>query len=134
MNIIETMLFQANSISHPDSEDTTVCVDFDGVLCESSGPYNRGHFGPPITEGLKLLRLCLEHNYTVVILTARKETDLVAGWLRKQGFPHMFVTNTKVPASAYLDDRAIPWAAGKSKADDAIKFVKDPRATLGLHV
>lgn len=135
MNIIETMHFiKEHSLSHPDSEDATVCIDFDGVLSETSGPYNRGHFGPPLTEGLKLLRLCLKHGYQVVVLTARKETDLVAGWLRSQGFPHMVVTNHKIPASSYVDDRAIPWNSKKSKADDAIKFVKNPRATLGLHV
>lgn len=135
MNIIETMQFQKDlGVSHPDSETTTVLLDFDGVLSQSAGPYNRGHFGPPIPEGLKLLRLCLEHGYNTVIFTARKETDLVANWLRQQGFPHMMVTNHKIPASSYVDDRAIPWNASKSKADDAIKFVKNPKATLGLHV
>lgn len=135
MNIIETIQFQReNLITHPDSEDATVLIDFDGVLSESSGPFERGHFGPPIPEGLKLIRLCLQHGYQVVIFTARKETDLVANWLRQQGFPHMFVTNHKIPASSYVDDRAIPWSAKKSKADDAIKFVKNPRETLKLHV
>jgi hypothetical protein len=135
MNLIETIHFtKEHSLTHPDSEDATVLIDFDGVLSESSGPYERGHFGPPIPEGIKLLRLCLQHNYNVVIFTARKETDLVANWLRDQGFPHMYVTNHKIPASSYVDDRAIPWNSKKSKADDAIKFVKDPRATLKLHV
>lgn len=135
MNLIETLRFQKeHSITHPDSEDATVCIDFDGVLFESSGPYERGHFGPPIPEGLKLLRLCLEHGYSVVIFTARKETDLVANRLRLEGFPHMFVTNHKVPASSYVDDRAIPWNAKESKADDVIKFVKNPRETLKLKV
>jgi hypothetical protein len=135
MNLIETMRFAKDmGPSHPDSEHSTVMIDFDGVLSESSGPYLRGHFGPPLPEGLKLLRLCLQHKYNVVIFTARKETDLVANWLREQGFPHMYVTNHKIPASSYIDDRAIPWSTKHSKADDAIKYVKDPRATLGLHV
>jgi hypothetical protein len=135
MNLIETIrAMKERSITHPDSEDATVLLDFDGVLSESSGPFQRGHFGPPVPEGLKLLRLCLQHKYKVVIFTARKETDLVANWLRDQGFPHMYVTNHKIPASSYVDDRAIPWSTKKSKADDAIKFVRNPRATLGLHV
>ena len=135
MNLIQTIRFNAQyPITHPDSEDTTVCLDFDGVLNKSEGPYQPAHFGPPIKEGLKLLKMCMAAGYSVVILTARKETDLVAGWFRDQGFPHMYVTNRKVPASSYVDDRAIPWNDKESKAEDVFRFVKNPRETLKLKV
>lgn len=136
MNIIETMqfVFDNKGIHHPDSEDTTVCIDFDGVLCNSDGPYSWGHFGSPNKEGLKLVRRCLDEGYNVIILTARKETDLVADWLRQQGFPHMFVTNHKIPASSYVDDRAIPWNQQTSLAENVIHYVKNPRKTLKLKV
>lgn len=135
MNIIETLRFQKDfGVHHPDSEDTTVCIDFDGVLCNSDGPYAWGHFGPPNKEGLKLLKRCQEEGYNVVILTARRETDLVANWLRAQGFPRMFVTNQKIPASSYVDDRAIPWNQDESLAENVVKYVKNPKDTLKLKV
>jgi hypothetical protein len=135
MNLIDTINFnQQSPISHPDSEDTTVAIDFDGVLCRSDGPYEFGHFGPPIPEGLKLIKRCKDEGYNVVIFTARKETDLVSNWLRQQGFAHMFVTNHKIPCSAYVDDRAIPWNQDTSLADEVVKYVKNPAATLKLKV
>jgi hypothetical protein len=109
-------------------------IDFDGTVNESKGPYAYGHFGPPIPEGLKLIKMCQQAGYTVVIFTARRETDLVANWLRDHGFPHMYVTNRKVPASSYIDDRSIPWNSEESKAEDVFKFVKNPRETLKLKV
>ena len=135
MNLIETIRFNTeHAVSHPDSEDTTVCIDFDGVLSDSDGPYEWGHFGPANPEGLKLLKRCQEEGYNVIILTARKETDLVSNWLRDHGFPRMFVTNTKVPASSYVDDRAIPWNSKESLAERVVGFVKNPKETLKLKV
>lgn len=100
----------------------TICMDFDGVLCESKGPYSRDHFGPPIKEGIRLLSILKKQGYNVVILTARKETDSVAGWLKRQGFPNLLVTNHKVPAVAYIDDRALSWD-DDSKAEDILKAI-----------
>jgi len=134
MNLIETIQAFNYNVGHPDSEDTTVCIDFDGVLNNSEGPYEWGHFGSPNLEGLKLLRRCLDEGYNVVILTARRETDLVSNWLRDHGFPRMFVTNHKIPASSYIDDRAIPWNQNESLADTVVKYVKNPKETLKLKV
>ncbi len=103
----------------------TVCVDFDGVLNHSSGPYNQNHFGAPIPEGLKLLGLLKERGWNVVIHTARKSQGSVSEWLRKQGFPGLLVTSHKVPAVAYIDDRALPWNEYDSKAEDILKYLED---------
>lgn len=136
MNLSNTLvIYAATELRRPllnePGRQKTVCVDFDGVLSESSGPYAPDHFGPPISEGIKLLRILLDKGYDVKILTARKETDLVANWLREHGFPGMFVTNRKIPAVAYIDDRAISFA-DDSKAEDILKYVEDPAATLRL--
>lgn len=115
MNLTSTIQLQAKHDSvHSPQRWRTVCVDFDGVLNNSSGPYHQNHFGAPLVEGLRLLRLLLEDGYNVVILTARKETDSVALWLKDHGFPGMFVTNTKVPAQAYVDDRGVHWHEGQT--------------------
>jgi phosphoglycolate phosphatase-like HAD superfamily hydrolase len=100
-----------------------VCVDFDGVLCDSSGPYARTHFGNPKPEGLKTLRQLLDENYNVIILTARRETDLVMNWLKKQGFRNLLVTNHKVPAIAYIDDHAMHFK-DNATADEIMQKVR----------
>lgn len=133
MNLLQTLQAHA-AWQHPDSMHKTVGVDFDGVLCQSEGPYEYGHFGPPISEGLKLVRLLMEEGYNVKIFTARKETDQVAVWLAKQGLQNMHVTNQKVPATAYVDDRAIPWSSKKSTAEEALEYIKHPGKTLALKV
>jgi hypothetical protein len=98
-----------HELVHEPSHWRTVCVDFDGVLNASDGPYAKNHFGAPIAEGLRLLRMLIVKGWNVVILTARKETDSVAGWLKEQGFPGLLVTNHKIPAQAYVDDRGVHW-------------------------
>ncbi len=109
MKLAEALLLQAAaevSSQHP-ARFRTVAVDFDGVLAHVSGPFQYGRIGAPRPEGLKLLRMLIEEGFHVAILTARKETDLVAKWLADQGFPGLLVTNTKMPALVYLDDRAL---------------------------
>jgi hypothetical protein len=105
----------------------TVCVDFDGVLCDSAGPYHRNHFGPPIKQGMQLLRLLQARGWTVVILTARKETDSVEKYLSAQGFPNLLVTNEKVPAQAYIDDRAVHAHEGYKALDLIRELERRPR-------
>jgi len=127
----------ATELRRPLSNDVekwkTVLVDFDGVLSESSGPYARDHFGPPLKEGFKLVRTLLVRDFNVVIFTARKETDMVAQWLKNHGLPHLMVTNHKVAAIAYVDDRALPWG-DDSKAEDLLPYIEDPKKTLDLTV
>jgi hypothetical protein len=135
MNIAATIGFRNNpsskdpeefglrELEHQANRDEVVCLDFDGVLTDSTGPYARGHFGKPIREGFSLLRLLLANGYTPVILTARKETDLVAGWLAAHGFPGLRVTNHKEPAIAYVDDRAIKFH-GASNGLDIFKQIQ----------
>ncbi len=106
----------------------TIALDFDDTLCASSGPYMPDHFGAPIPEGLKLLRLLLSRGYNVVILTARKATDAVAVWLKLHGFPNMVVTNTKVPALAYVDDRAVHWKRGMTAEQALHEILEHQRA------
>lgn len=137
MNLSNTMnIFAATEelrrpLSHETDRQKTVCIDFDGVLSASDGPYSRAHFGPPVPQGFKLLRGLLDNGYQVVVLTARKETDLITLWLSNHGFPNMVVTNHKVPAIAYIDDRAISFA-DDSDASNILKYVESPEEVLKL--
>lgn len=82
----------------------TICVDFDGVLNNYSG-YGEGNLGEPLS-GSQVFIKELRRKYKVVILTSRSKEQVI-GWLNNNGFPSMKVTNRKIPAVAYIDDRAI---------------------------
>lgn len=82
----------------------TICVDFDGVLNEYNG-YEEGNLGEPLSDSKEFIRQ-LRKKYKVVILTSRQK-EQVMDWLEDNGFPSMKVTNNKVPAVAYISDRAI---------------------------
>ena len=82
----------------------TICVDFDGVLNEYDG-YEEGNLGEPLTGSKEFIKE-LRKKYKVVILTSRQKEQVI-NWLSNNGFPSMKVTNRKIPAVAYIDDRAI---------------------------
>lgn len=82
----------------------TICVDFDGVLNEYNG-YEEGNLGEPLTGSKEFIKE-LRKKYKVVILTSRQKEQVI-DWLNNNGFPSMKVTNRKIPAVAYIDDRAI---------------------------
>lgn len=95
----------------------TICVDFDGVLHS----YTSGWKGadvipdPPVPGAIEFLRYLQENGYRVVIHTTRAESDAavtaIRAWLRICGMSEaesarIRITNMKVPAEVYVDDRA----------------------------
>lgn len=100
----------------------TIAVDFDGVIHAYSKGWQDGTiYDPPLAGAIEALKK-LQEKYSVFIFTARSPQD-VAIWLRLRGvdavidpdhtrtFWHhktrVLVTNFKLPAIAYIDDRAI---------------------------
>jgi ribonucleotide monophosphatase NagD (HAD superfamily) len=84
-----------------------VCVDFDGVIHKYSKGYQDGSIYDEPMEGAKesLERLSKE-GYEVVIFTTRTRGK-ISDWLEKHEIPYDMVTREKLPAMAYIDDRAI---------------------------
>jgi phosphoglycolate phosphatase-like HAD superfamily hydrolase len=89
-------------------EQKTIAVDFDGVLNQYTGYADSEKAPPPVKGSWKFLSNLRERGYKVVIHTARN-TDEVHSWLKEHGMKSLVdhVTNTKVPAHAYIDDRGI---------------------------
>jgi hypothetical protein len=106
----------------------TLGVDFDGVIHR----YRRGWFDgtiydEPMPGAFDALRLLMRH-YAVFVHTARSARQ-VGGWLAEHGFEtciegqihapmkfwterdRLLVTNRKLPAKAYLDDRAVKFTS-----------------------
>lgn len=101
----------------------TIAVDFDGVLhAYSQGWHDGTIYDRPVLGAFQALRE-LMYNYAVFIHTARHPAD-VAVWLTRHGGfvcvtgrpddgaswndqTRLLVTDRKLPAVAYIDDRAI---------------------------
>lgn len=105
----------------------TLAFDFDGVFHPNSRfhwPLERADFGP--------LREAMDRGYAVAIVTGNFP-HLVAAELGKHGFKtlldpgmsrarweevgRVLVTNRKISALAYVDDRGIRWSFGQDPAD-----------------
>jgi hypothetical protein len=87
-----------------------VCVDLDGVLAEYDGWKGPHYIGPPRDGAYQFLKGIVGMGYKVIIHTTRKPS-LVQEWIRKHDLWHLVykVTNEKLPALAYIDDRAMPF-------------------------
>jgi len=104
----------------------SVAVDFDGVIHAYSRGWEDGSiYDAPVEGAFEALRLLMK-KYSVVIFTSR-DTQQVADWFFEQDcgisvtweFPgdtslqfwntqdRLYITNRKLPAVAYIDDRGI---------------------------
>jgi hypothetical protein len=116
----------------------TIAVDFDGVIhAYSKGWHDGSIYDPPLPGAIEGLGALMAGD-AVFIFTTR-DADPVARWLRRQGVAavtetevgttipvfwnergRVLVTNRKLPAVVYLDDRAVRFA-GWPQALAAIK-------------
>lgn len=89
----------------------TVAVDFDGVLHSYTSGWTGIEPTDPPCEGAVGFIQGLSNNYTVVVVSSRAIDPggafAIERWLQKHGFPKLDVTSEKVPAVAYIDDRAV---------------------------
>lgn len=100
----------------------TIAVDFDGVLNNYKG-YDPKNLGTPRKEAKKFLEV-LNKEYTIIIFTSRNHT-LVRHWLKEYHLDKYIknVTNSKPPAVAYIDDRAIRFDGNYDEVlDQAMNF------------
>jgi len=101
----------------------TVCVDFDGVLNDYRG-YIEGYTYPLNEEGIEFLRNLKNLGFCVVILTSARLAD-VERMLHDRGLDELVdqITNVKVPAIAYIDDRSITFRGNFSETlQELVKF------------
>lgn len=102
-----------------------VCVDFNGV-CDQYGGWNgKVEDYPPAKDlGFFLRALRIVFN-TIIIFTATIPVSTVEEWFIENGFDHMIdaVTNFKVPAKVYIDDRAVTFKGNfKETLEEVIRF------------
>ncbi len=89
-----------------------VALDFDGVLHS----YVSGYTGsrptdPPSPGAVEFVEDLVRRGFICVVVSSRAATtsgaDGIRAYLAEHGFPWMLVTSQKLPAHAYLDDRAV---------------------------
>ncbi len=110
----------------------SIAVDFDGVVHRYVKGWHDGSiYDEPIEGAFESLRELMKQ-YAVFILTTR-EAESVAAWLNERGgfevttrAPKRFwnkkgvllVTNHKLPAIAYIDDRAVRFVHWEQTLND----------------
>lgn len=89
----------------------TLVFDFDGVIHRYSKGWQSGKIYDPPTDGIKNLLDILKPLYKIVIISTRcidpsMKKEMIS-WLKKYNIPYDEISAEKVPALAYIDDRAI---------------------------
>lgn len=122
----------------------TISVDFDGVIHQYSQGWQDGTiYDPPMPGALDGLRMLMEYD-AVFILTTR-DVHQVATWLNEHGihpvitmntfedekpFWHargtLLVTNRKLAANVYLDDRALHFTTWERALRDILPGASEP--------
>jgi ribonucleotide monophosphatase NagD (HAD superfamily) len=88
---------------------TRICLDFDGVLSEYHGNYRGPHIhGKPLPGVKRFLQKLKDADIEIVVLTTKDSHPSIRKWFKKYDLllPDG-ITSHKVPASAYVDDRAV---------------------------
>ncbi len=85
-----------------------VAVDLNGVLDSYTGWKGEKHWDPPRAGAAEFLRALRDRGARVVVHTTRYREDAEA-WLREHGLMQYVdeVTNAKVAADVFVDDRAV---------------------------
>lgn len=86
-----------------------IAIDFDGVIHRYSDGYQKGDpYDIPMPGAFETMRRLISQGFEIYIFTVRPPQEVVK-WLGKHGWDLEIprVTNEKLPAIAYIDDRAI---------------------------
>ena len=90
--------------------EMTIAIDFDGTIHDWNNPKPGMRMGPPMEGAKEALQSFKDARHTIYIHTVRGgegERRHVAEWMDYYAIPYDFITNVKIPADWYIDDRAI---------------------------
>ena len=111
---------------------STIGLDYDGVINQmtESSP---GEFLPPIEGALMAVTSFLRDGFEVVVYTARTDLGEVKQWLVEHGFPKLVVTNEKLPADIYVDDKGYRFSGrwDKQKINEVKELAGGKSVTAG---
>ena len=101
----------------------TLAIDFDGVIHAYRKGWLDGSIYDDPVPGTRAALADLSQHYRLVVLTARHDLAAVWAWLYQQALCDFIwdVTNRKVGAVAYIDDRGVrftSWQAANEQLRD----------------
>ena len=123
-----------------------LAIDLDGVIHSYHKGFHNGEiYGHPVPGVREFLEKMREKGFRVVIFTARVHaetsrqreilSDEVASWLDLHRIPFDVITDKKVPACAYIDDRAISFRQDEATTWDDVEsrvdFLADSYKRIG---
>ena len=85
----------------------TVAVDFDGVIADYHGWAGAFQFGNILPGAKEALQELKDMGYAIVVFTTRGDTPAIREYLTKNQIPYDSVTDKKIKAEVYIDDRAM---------------------------
>jgi ribonucleotide monophosphatase NagD (HAD superfamily) len=102
-------------------KNNTIAIDFDGVIHKYSkgwqGLYNA--YDPPMEGAVAAIKKLKSAGYRLVVFSSRA-VPVIQEWLHKYDLDDCFeeVTNTKIPARVYIDDRAYHFDTWEKTMED----------------
>ena len=102
-------IMQKNKIHNHQPRIRVIACDMDGVLCkEECWNKNEVLNATPNQKNINKINELYNYNF-IVIYTARRDHLLPATleWLRKHGVKFHAISNNKMAADVYIDDKAI---------------------------
>lgn len=89
-------------------EARTICIDIDGVVCDS-GPTLDYSGSPPIPGAVEALAELRRAGFVIVLCTARhfNHWQTTVNWLDRHAIAYDQLVFGKPPARWYVDDRAV---------------------------
>lgn len=102
------------------SHKKIICVDFDGVIhAFSKGWHDGSIYDKPVPGTRDALEKLINGGFEVVIYTIRDDNKAIEAWLKKWQLPKLRITQKKIMALAYIDDRGIRF---QGNWEDVIKY------------
>jgi trehalose-6-phosphatase len=104
-----------------EAKKNTIAIDFDGVIHRYSLGWQGmdNAYDPPMDGAAEALRSLAETGHRIVVFSSR-DTTVIQNWLKKYALEQYVaeVTNTKIPARVYIDDRAYRFVDWKHTMED----------------
>jgi len=102
-------------------KNNTIAIDFDGVIHKYSKGWQglENAYDPPNDGTIEAIKKLKSMGFRLVIFSSRT-VSVIEEWLDKHQLSECFdeVTNTKIPARIYIDDRAYHFTSWEKTIKD----------------
>lgn len=83
-----------------------LAIDFDGVIHDYKNPVDGKKMGGPISGAKEALARYKLLGHKVIVFTVRGDQKYLHQWMKFYNIPYDEITNIKMNADVYIDDKA----------------------------